>query len=430
MLGWELPPVVTGGLGVACAGLGRALVQAGHQIFFVMPRRAWLPVSGGMQVIEVELPPCPDTAWGAYPGAGLAYGTGGLLPVYGPYPAMAFGGLATTAATAGPPEVDPACGAYGPGAYPAGPDRRGIERVVSVFAESAARAAAAFEFDLVHCHDWLTVPAGLRIREQSGKPLILHVHSLETDRNGAHPGPAVRRIEEAGISGADAVVAVSRYCRERILREFAPDPARVVVVHNGTDPETFAPVAEAGVAPRPPTVLFLGRVTWQKAPETFVRAAARVRWTFPDARFIMAGNGDRLETVRMLAGKLGLDGAIEFLGVVPWEEVPDLFSRIDVLAMPSVSEPFGIAALEAAAAGVAVIVTENCGVREVLPDAPTAPPFDARALAEQISGILCDPDRRDKLSRANRQAARKATWEVAAAKLAHVYGNVSGAAAE
>ncbi len=425
MLGWELPPAITGGLGIACAGLGRALVRAGHRIVFVMPRRAGRPMSGGMRVIEVALS-VPPGGIGVYPGGASTDATVGPPSVYGPYPGMALGALSP------PSPTDPGrgLGAYGPGPYPAASGRDRIEWVASAFAESAARAAATLDFDLVHCHDWLTIPAGLRVREQSGKPLVVHLHSLETDRNGACPDPAVRGIEAAGVQGADAVVAVSRYSRERILREFAPGPDRVAVVHNGVDPDTFAPVAGRGAASRPPTALFLGRVTRQKAPETFVRAAARVRRTVPDARFILAGSGDRLEAVRTLAAELGLDEAIEFPGAVPWAEVPNLLSRVDLLAMPSISEPFGIAALEAAASGVAVILSENCGVREVLPDAPTAPPFDACALAERISGILRDPDRRRKVSRANLQAAGNVTWEAAAARLAPIYRSVARAAAE
>lgn len=414
MLGWELPPVISGGLGVACAGLGQALARAGHNVFFLLPQEPDPPVAGGMRRVGVPMPPGPIA--GGY-AAVSPYEASGLFSTYGPYAVCVADGTANPAALGIP-------GCYSPRAVP-----DWAKWVTTAFADSARRVADRFEFDLIHCHDWLTFPAGLAIRGRCGKPLVVQVHSLETDRNTAFPNPAIREIEAAGIEGADAVVAVSRTCGDRIIREFGIDTGRVKVVHNGVDPARFSSKTTKKSRSAPRTVLFLGRVTRQKAPEVFVRAAVRVRETVPDARFVMAGTGDRLEAVRRLADDLGIADAFTFTGAVPWAEVPALLAEADVLTMPSISEPFGLVALEAAAAGVAVVVSATAGVREILPAAPRIVPFDAADLARRTIELLQDPALRNRTRTANRKAARRATWDTAAGRLETVYDTVLSPAA-
>ena len=412
MLGWELPPTISGGLGVACAGLGQALARAGHDVLFLMPQEPGGPIAGGMRPVRVPMPPGPVAGGYALPYPGEA---GTLFSAYGPYAVWNADRSANT----------PTPGCYSPRAVP-----DWAKWVTAAFADSAQRVADRFEFDLIHCHDWLTFPAGLAIQRRCGKPLAIQIHSLETDRNAAFPNAAIREIEAVGIEAANAVIAVSRYCRDRIVREFGVPANRVEIVHNGVQSARFSRTAGMESRSAAPTVLFLGRVTRQKAPAVFVRAAVQVRNAVPDVRFVVAGSGDRLDAVRRSVDDLGIADAFTFMGAVPWADVPALFGSVDVLAMPSISEPFGLVALEAAAAGVAVVLSEAAGVREILPAAPTVAPFDAVGLAQRVIEMLHDPDLLNRSRAANRKAARRATWDVAATRLETVYSALCPATAD
>src|SRR5262249_17213995 len=220
----------------------------------------------------------------------------------------------------------------------------------------AARPARRRRFDVVHAHDWLTSPAGLAARQASGKPLVAHVHATELDRSGeSTTGSPASGIERRTLPLADRVVAVSGYTAEILRERYGVCADRVRVLHNGNDAPGAkaidAPPAKAMAAPahaqgrragRPPLVVFVGRVTRQKAPEHFVRAAALVTAERPDARFVLAGAGDRLEVVRAEAAALGLASRIRFTGFLPRRELDRLYARADVVVMPSRSEPFGL----------------------------------------------------------------------------------------
>ncbi|GAA5480527.1 glycosyltransferase family 4 protein [Haloferula helveola] len=358
MLGWEFPPALTGGLGVACEGLVGALGS-------MVPLRLWLP--------------------------GMASGSGG--------------------AEVSP--LDPYAG--GGGAY--GSD---LAQRVKSFAEWAADRADAGEFDVIHAHDWMTIPAAWAVRGKTGRPMILHLHSLEFDRAGSGGSGWIRRIEQTGMRTADRVVVVSRYMAEVCVREYGIGPRRLEVVHNGVTPvETWK------VDTGSPKLLFVGRFTDQKSPEVFVRMAERVARRIPEATFVMAGDGELLDPMRRLAAELGLAGRIRFPGFLQRGQLNAELATTSLLCLPSRSEPFGLVALEAAQFGVPTVAFPQCGATEVLASSEIVKKPGPDAMADAVCELLSDPERLAGRGRQARAEAADSTWACAAERFLRIYRSLS-----
>ncbi|MGE5277613.1 MAG: glycosyltransferase family 4 protein, partial [Acidobacteriota bacterium] len=274
MFGWEFPPAISGGLGVACEGLVRGLLQAGAQVVLVLPRHPYRKPSGRLRILEslgaAEAPraaPRPRrpplkvrrvaTSLTPYPGAHA-----GMAP--------ARAAAAVRAGSSEPPSH------YGPN----------LATDVLRYAERAGVIARQERFDVIHAHDWMTFLAGLQARRVSGKPLVVHVHATEYDRAGSGGDSFVRDIERAGLEGADRVIAVSRYTADLLVRHYAVPRRRIRVVHNAIDPSRKKRERESRDEP---LVLFAGRLTRQKGPDYFLEAAALVAREIPGARFAVAG---------------------------------------------------------------------------------------------------------------------------------------------
>ena len=400
MLGWEYPPRVAGGLGVACAGLVRGLRENGVDVLLLLP-----------------------PAGRAAPRRARRRGRiGGLEIVHAP-------GARRLA------RVDP----YAVGEGPATRGPRGgalyagdVAEAVRAYAAAAYALARRRRFDVVHAHDWMTFPAGLAAKQASGRPLVAHVHATERDRSGgpAFDSPA-SQIERRALPVADRVVAVSRYTAEVLREQYGVTADRIRVVHNAIDP----PAEEAPDASSPPgrrrrgprLVLFAGRVTGQKGPEQFVRAAALVASERRDVRFVLAGAGDRLAAVRAEAEALGLSGRMRFPGFVSRAALDRLYARADVFVMPSRSEPFGLAALEAISRGAPAIVPASSGVAEVVRHALRADFGDVEGLAALILWLLELPGLRERAVASARDEVGRLSWRGAGARCAAVYAELAAA---
>jgi glycosyltransferase involved in cell wall biosynthesis len=279
--------------------------------------------------------------------------------------------------------------------------------------------------DVVHAHDWPTFPAGRAAARRAGVPFVAHVHATEYDRCPRGPDPHVVRVEREGLDAADLVLTVSRYTARALGRRYGVDPAKVRIVPNGLD----APLRRPAARPRPrrgrdPVVLFLGRITAQKGPARFLEAAEIVARAEPRARFVMAGTGDLFAAMVERSAERGLGDRLRFTGFLEGADVARAYRGADVFAMPSVSEPFGIAALEAVAHGVPVVLSRRSGVAEVLPSAVRVDPRDAGALARAILDVLRDPaGARRRLARTRREAAAL-RWGASAGRLLDAYAEV------
>jgi glycosyltransferase involved in cell wall biosynthesis len=295
---------------------------------------------------------------------------------------------------------------------------------VARYAMSATRRVQDRKYDLVHAHDWMTFPAGVEIARRAGAPLLVHVHSLEYDRAGHGADRDIVSVERQGLEAATRVIAVSYYTRGLINRVHGTSLDKISVVHNGVYARETVEAYTEQRSSTGPVVLFLGRVTFQKGPEYFVQAAARVLEQVPDAVFIMAGSGDMLPRMKTMVEELGITKSFRFPGFVRGAELERTFSTADVYVMPSVSEPFGIAPLEAMSYDRPVIVSKQSGVSEVLQNALKVDFWDVDKMASQIVGLLELPELRRVIVERAREEIRHIHWDAAAETLIPVYESV------
>lgn len=279
-------------------------------------------------------------------------------------------------------------------------------------------------FDVIHAHDWMTFPAATAIAEFSGRPMVAHIHATEFDRSGENGNSLVYDIERYGMHSAARVITVSERTKQIVVQRYGVPAWKVVVIHNGIEP----PPAEPRSRPphRDKVVLFLGRITRQKGPEYFIRAAARVAEWMRDVRFVVAGTGDQLPHVIRLADELGLTDLVEFKGFLHGADVDRAYEAADVYAMPSVSEPFGLTALEAIRHGVPVVLSKESGAAEVLPRGTLkVDSWDVEMMAKMIVSVLRYPALAETMRRVSETEIRGLTWEEAARKCIRLYHDVT-----
>ncbi|MBC7835165.1 MAG: glycosyltransferase [Phycisphaerales bacterium] len=284
-------------------------------------------------------------------------------------------------------------------------------------------------FDVIHAHDWMTFPAGLALAQVSGKPLVAHVHSTEFDRSGEHPNQRIYDLERRGMHGALRTIAVSNLTRSICMKRYGLSADRIDVVWNGIDSPAGTPPAGARINPKDRIVLFLGRITMQKGPEYFIAAAKRVLEKVPEAKFVVAGSGDMYERMVEQAAQLGIGHKVLFTGFLRGPQVDRIFRMADCYVMPSVSEPFGIAPLEAMRNDVPVIISKQSGVSEVVTHALKVDFWDIDDMANKIVAVLRYPPLGQTLREHGSFELRKLTWEGAAEKCVQTYGAAIGAQA-
>lgn len=288
------------------------------------------------------------------------------------------------------------------------------------YARFCTSISRAIDFDVIHAHDWLTYPAGLAVSRISGRPLVVHVHSTEFDRSGEHVNQTVYNIERRGMHGAMRVIAVSHLTKNIVVNRYGVNPNSVNVVWNGVD---FEPGSNGAgrIETKDKIVLYFGRITMQKGPEFFIAAAKRVLEVMPDVKFVVAGSGDLAERMIRMAAEMGIGHKVLFTGFLRGKDIERVFSLADLYVMPSISEPFGIAPLEAMSHDVPVLISKNSGVSEVLTHALKCDFWDVDDMANKIVAVL----RHSPLSRALRDGGRfelrRITWDGAARKCEEIY---------
>jgi glycogen(starch) synthase len=486
MLGWEYPPHISGGLGTACEGLTRALSPLNLDIDFIVPALYGVEHAPHMRLSSPELPPPPEPE--AIQATNLVRydrgtermmlepGESGELTQHDilrmqhtssrqvvsgvevvPIPALLSPYITTTeyqswlrvleasdsreelllreridhydrAAVFG--EVDLGAGYEEAMAATRAPEQphygRDLYAEVARFASRVGMWARRRRADVVHAHDWMTFPAASRVARMHGVPLVVHVHSLEQDRAGDGANPTVVAIEGAGVRAATRVIAVSHYTARLINRVHGVPLDRIDVVHNGVYARRTVSAYQEEHRYDGPMVLFLGRITYQKGPDYFVEAAAKVLQKIPNAKFVMAGSGDMLPRMKDRVQELGIAKSFEFPGFVRGDDVEHLFSIADAYVMPSVSEPFGISALEAMSYETPVILSRQSGASEILRHALKVDFWDINKLAAQIVAVLSYPELRRSIVDMAREEVRRVHWEAAAAKVKNVYQRVLG----
>ncbi len=449
MLGWEFPPYMSGGLGTACYGLTKGLDQVGVEVSFVLPMSVG-QVTG--QHVSLRTPATlvekdrlgqrkttTTTRYGS-PSAGkvteFEHLTMHVLPaIMQPYATPAnfeevlrkfqqqyqMPGVTPTEVSQVVEEIKARGGVAGPSGGGYGGDMLGQVRRYALLAVELAKHE---DFDVVHAHDWMTYPAGLAVAAYTGKPLVIHVHSTEFDRSGEHVWQQVYDIERAGMHGAKRIICVSHWTKNIVVARYNVDPDKVEVVYNAVElpdgKDAFTPISRDEKI-----VLFLGRITMQKGPEYFLLAARKVIEKFQKVRFIIAGSGELITKLIEMAADLGIGRYVTFTGFLRGKDVDRVFRMADLYVMPSVSEPFGIAPLEAMIRNVPVIISKQSGVSEVLTHALKVDFWDVEEMANQILAVLRHPPLQRVLRQQGALELRKLSWRDSADRCREIYEDVA-----
>ncbi|MDE2070059.1 MAG: glycosyltransferase [Gammaproteobacteria bacterium] len=429
MLGWEYPPLFAGGLGKASQGLARGLAECGAQVRFVLPRyplsedASFLTVGGvgAWLALGRQWGGSPRTTQGkkAMPGLKFLAVPARLYPYQRPI------GIRVPANQAADDARDPG-DARDLGDPAAQLYSHDLGRQVARFAIRVARLAQGIDADVVHANDWMSFPAAFAAAAPRHLPVFLHVHSTEYDRSGEAVNPYIARIEQQACLRATHVFAVSRYTANILITRYGVPRAKITVVYNAPETAVDLPDDFHGEAGRAPWVVFLGRLTFQKGPDHFLRAVARVAQFNRDARFLVCGSGDMSDGLHALARSLGIARRVEFRGFLQPAAVDRLLARSWVLVMSSVSEPFGLVALEALRNGTPVILSKQSGVREVLGHSLQVDFWDHEKLADQILALLRLPVLGVQLVESGREQLAQLSWQASARKVLQTYTRVCG----
>ena len=425
MFGWEFPPHIAGGLGTACYGMTRGLARNGVEVVFVMPRAYGDEDQRFVRVVnasDVETIGTRDHEFSEelLEKVSFIHIDSNMLPYISPEEYAAYHDeFVRSGRTHEWTDVWKQRYTFS-GKYGAN-----LMEEVARYAMVAAQVAKDLEgqFDVIHAHDWLTYFAGIAAKRVSGKPLVVHMHATEFDRSGENTNRRVYAIEKAGMQAADRVIAVSELTRRIVIGKYGILADKVVTVHNAVrfgESEEAAP--ERAVKDK--VVTFLGRITYQKGPDYFVEAAAKVLQRVSDVRFVMAGSGDLMNHVVRRVAQLGIADRFHFTGFLKGGKVQRMFRLSDVYVMPSVSEPFGISPLEAMRSGVPVNISRQSGVAEVLDYAIKVNYWDVDALADAIYGLLTYPALGRMFASKGLEEVTGLKWTNAAAKIKTVYETV------
>ncbi len=439
MLGWEYPPHITGGLGTACEGLTMALARGGIDISFVVPALLGGERAPHMTLIDSREGPSRALR---KEGSGVSLSSeiakSHIKTLFGCYARqeeleIGFNELSQRLMDAQVTEIEEAEEVEDEESLtfkkaPHG-SRYGGNMMDEVygFSQRVAQLATKLDFDLIHAHDWMTYPAGVVASRLTGKPLVTHVHSLEYDRSGQTVHPTIHGIERLGIESSGAVIAVSAYTRSVVIDQHPVEGERVFVVHNGVSGKyrrSFRRRTEK--KNRGKTVLFLGRITFQKGPDYLVEAASRVIRHIPEVKFIIAGTGDMLPRLVGRVNDLGLQAHFDFPGFLSGSDVERIMRQSDLYVMPSVSEPFGISALEAISCDTPCLISKQSGVGEVLRHALKVDFWDVDRMADLMINALLYPSMRYEMVRNASREAQRLRWGPAAHRTVEVYRSVLG----
>ena len=304
---------------------------------------------------------------------------------------------------------------------------KNLNNEINNFSIVAGVVARTREFDIIHAHDWLTYPAGIHAKQVSGKPLCIHVHATDFDRSRGKVNPTVYGIEKDGMDNADCIMCVSELTRQTVINHYHQDPRKCIAMHNAVYP--LADDLKAIVPnknPKEKVVTFLGRITMQKGPEYFVEAAALVLQRTKNIRFCMAGSGDMLDAMIKLAAQKGIADRFHFPGFQRGKQVYECYKNSDVFVMPSVSEPFGIAPLEAMQCGCPSIISKQSGCGEILEKLIKVDYWDIQAMADAIYSVCTNESLYNYLRDEGIKEVDEITWEKVGLRIREHYDRLLG----
>ena len=390
MLGWELPPHNSGGLGVACYQLCKSLSTKNIDIEFVLPYNS-VEQHGFMKVT-----------------AAMPFGVKRILKAGIAYDSYKY--------------------IYKDGKiewHDIYSQQAGYELAVDSLTDEV-------DYDIVHAHDWLTFRAALRVKAKSNCPIVLHVHSVERDRAGGTRGnPLVHEIEEIALHMADHIIAVSGHTKRMIHQDYGIPLDNIEVVHNSIDAGTIEPLDGDNTynylsllkSQGYRVVTNVGRLTLQKGLPNMLRAAQLVVQKRPKTMFLIVGSGEQYTELIELAADLGIGKNVIFTGFQRGKAWRDAFGIADLFVMPSVSEPFGLTPLEAAGYGTPSVISKQSGISEVLKNALKVDFWDVDEMANQILAVTNNDPLRDQLTEGALSEVSRMSWGKAADRIVEIYNH-------
>ena len=388
MLGWELPPHNSGGLGVACYQLCKALSKKDIDIEFLLPYKA----DHGIEFMNV-----------------------------------------TAAKPTGVSEIIKSGIAYDSYKYVFSDGSEAWHDIYSqqaLYEKAVTDLATHKVFDIVHAHDWLTFRAALRLKEMTGCPIVLHVHSVESDRaGGKHGNPLVHEIEATSLQLADRIIAVSEFTKQAIIRDYDVPADKIEVVHNSIDPHGLEPLDMTNAytylsemkSQGYRVVTNIGRLTVQKGLPNLLRAAKEVVARAPKTIFLIVGSGEQYYELIELAAELGIGRNVLFAGFQRGKQWRDAFAIADLFVMPSVSEPFGLTPLEAIGYGTPALVSKQSGVSEIFNNCLKVDYWDIQEMANKITTVVRHKPLADELTANAYREYTRLSWDMAADRVHEIY---------
>ena len=420
MFGWEFPPHIAGGLGTACEGIVKGLAYNGVETLFVMPSASGDEDQSATTIInasDVAVDTASSTVDEFLDKVKFVHIGTNMIPYVGP---EEFSSIVEEERRR---QSEDFRIQYGMKYKFSGKYGTNLMEEVARYAMVGGTIAMQHkdEFDVIHAHDWLTYLAGIAAKELTGKPLVVHVHATSYDRGDEkHIDTRILDIETRGMFAADRVVTVSNLTRSIVINKYHIDPSKVVTVHNAVDFSGRENLSvERGVKDK--VVTFLGRITFQKGPEYFIEAAAKVLKRTDNVRFVMAGSGDMMNRCIKYVARLGISDRFHFTGFLRGKDVQKMFALSDVYIMPSVSEPFGISPLEAMRTNVPSIISHQSGAAEILKYAFKVDFWDVDAMADCIFGLLKYPALSSFAAKQGYDEVNRLKWNIATAKLKTIY---------
>lgn len=395
MFGWEFPPYNSGGLGVACQGLARALVFHGVDLTFVLPRK--IKVTDSLKFRFADIP-------------NLTIEEVDSLLV--PYVTSESYQLLVSG-------VDNN-GQYGSTLF----------EEVRRYSALAKGIAISEKPDVVHAHDWLSFGAGITAKKATGRPMVAHVHATEVDRTAGNPNRYIFDQEREGVDFADRVITVSDFTKRVLVNNYGTAERKIHVVHNGIDtanyatdshlPEGISKLKKKGYK----IVLFVGRITIMKGVDYLIQAAKRVLEYDKKVIFLIVGTGDMENQVMRQAAEMGISNKVLFPGFLRGQELSDVYSAADLFVMPSVAEPFGLTSLESLIHGTPVLMSKTSGASEVLKNALKTDFWDTEDMADKILSVISHKSLQSELSANGRRDAYACSWNSAAEKCVGIYNSL------
>ncbi|HLF55102.1 MAG TPA: glycosyltransferase family 4 protein [Candidatus Nanoarchaeia archaeon] len=387
MFGWEFPPYKSGGLGTACYGLTKGLAKNGCKVTFVMPvapkgaKAKFVKLIGATSNVKIKEIDSPLTAYMTSTSYEQQYYVS-QNKVYG----------------------------------------KNLFHEVQRYAHLAKEIAQNETHDIIHAHDWMTYPAAINAKKASKKPLVVHLHATESDRTGGNPDPRISHIEWLGLKAADKIITNSNYSKKNLIKQYKIKPSKIDVVHWGIEDvkiEKFErPLKDEKI------VLFLGRVTLQKGPDYFIETAKKVLEYEPNTKFVIVGDGDMLPRIINRAAELNIADKVIFTGALEGEDVHKAFQIADLYVMPSVSEPFGLVALESLKNGTPALISKTSGVAEVLKHVLKANFWDVNEMTNKIVSVLRHKPLQEELRERGKQEAQKFNLDIPARRVSQTYRSV------